>query len=192
MTAGRATARDAYLASMTSSDELATRRAAERSGIPDDDPMWLLLAEVRRACVEVNQCTRAAQQAASDAAARIESATAPQSRVSLDDGYVARIAATAGAKIAADERVVAAVASAVRGVEGDATRALRTVETSLRDLMRRRAATPFASLVFAFALGVASACAAVWGGYHTGIGYGQDLGYRTGFHDARIYDRSHQ
>jgi hypothetical protein len=189
----RQTPREAYLASLSSTDELAARRAAEKSGVPDDDPMWLLLAEVRRACSEVNQCTLALQQVAFDAAQRIEqSASCNDRTAAFEDAHIAQLASAAGAGIAKDPRVASAVASAVGQVEADATRALRIAEISIRDLTRRRSATPLASLIFALALGVTSCWAAIWSGYHTGVAYGRDLGYRAGFHDARLYDRSHQ
>ncbi len=154
----RLTPREAYLASLPSTDELATRRAADKSGIPDDDPMWLLLAEVRRACSAANQCTLALQQAVSDAAQRIERVASRDARSpAFDNAYITHIAGATGASIAKDAQVTNAVASAIRQIEADATRALRTTETSIRELMRRRSATPIASLTFAFALGVTSA-----------------------------------
>lgn len=192
-TAARQTARDVYLASLSPTDELAARRAAEKSGLPDDDPMWLLLTEVRRARNEVEQCTLRLQQVAANAAQRIEQAASRNNRApAFGEGHIAQLASTAGASIAKDPQVASAVASAVHQLETEATRALRTTETSIRELTRRRSATPLASLIFAFALGVTSCCAAIWSGYHTGVAYGQDLGYRAGFHDARLYDRSHQ
>jgi len=189
----RLTPREVYLASLSSTNELAARRAAEKSGVPDDDPLWLLLTEVRRACSDVQQCTLALQQAAASAAQRIEQATSRDSRSPvLADAHIAQLAGAAGASIAKDPQLASAVASAVRQVEADATRALRSAETSIRELTRRRSATPLASLSFAFALGVTSCCAAVWGSYHNGIVYGQYLGYNAGFHAARVFDRSHQ
>ena len=185
------TARELYLASLAPEDELAARRAAEKTGIPENDPTWLLLSEVRRASQEANRCTTELKQAASDAALRIERITPNLQRVASDDALVSRIAGDVGAKLADNDRVAEAIASGVRRVEHEATRAMRVLETSIRDFMRRRAATPAASMIFAFALGVISSCLSIWGTYHVAIGYGQDLGYRSGFHDARLYDRSH-
>jgi hypothetical protein len=187
------TAREQYLASLSSAEELSTRRAAEISGVPSDDPMWLLMLEVRRACNDMNESISLLRQAASDAAQRIERAASSDGKPpALEDSHITHIASTAGASVAKNPQVTLAVASAIRQIESDASRALRCAETSIRELTRRRSATPFASLMFAFALGVTSCCAAVWGGYHIGFAYGQDLGYRAGFHYARIYDRSHQ
>lgn len=190
--AARPTPRDAYLAALSSNDELAARRVAEKAGVPDDDPMWLLLLEVERACSVVNECTLAVKAIASDAARRIEQAASRVGAPTFGDADVTHIAAAAGKAIASDAQVANAVASAIREVEADAVRALRTTEMTIRELMRRRSATPLASLIFAFALGLTSCCAAVWGSYHTGVVHGQELGYRAAFNDARLYDRTHQ
>ena len=187
------TARNLYLASLSAEDELITRRLAETSGIPENDPTWLLLSEVRRSCREATRCTTALSQAASDAASRIalvgtRNVNSPES----DDRLAMRIATAVGDRLSQNEHVANAIATAVRRVEDDAIRAMRSIETGLRDFMRRRAAAPAASLAFAFALGLASCCAAIWQTYHIGLSYGQDLGYRAGFNDARIYDRNHR
>lgn len=186
-----ATARELYFASLAPEDELAARRAAEKTGIPENDPTWLLLSEVRRASQEANRCTADLKLAVSDAVSRIERAGANAHPPASDDALASRIANTAGSELAQSDRVAEAVASGIRRVEHDAIRAMRTLETSIRDFMRRRAAAPAASMIFAFSLGVVSGCLSIWGTYHVAIGYGQDLGYRVGFHDARLYDRSH-
>lgn len=183
------TARELYLASLSGDDELAARRTAERAGIPDDDPIWLLLLEVRRATYETNRCTAALKQVVSDAAKRIEQSGSNTS--ALNDAAVVQFANAAGTKVAQDDRVVHAVAGAVRTIEADAVRTIHSLESSIRDFVRQRIATPTASLLFAFLLGIASACLTIWGTYHVAVGYGEDIGYRGGFHDARIYDRSH-
>lgn len=185
------TARELYLASLAPEEELAARRVAERSGIPDNDPTWLLLSEVRRSCAEANRCMTALKQASSDAASRIERAGGNARLPMSDDALATRIAAVAGTKLAENEGAADAIASGVRRVEAAAVRAMRTLEVSIRDFMRRRAGAPAASLIFALALGVASACLSIWGTYHVAVSYGEDLGYRAGFHDARVYDRSH-
>jgi hypothetical protein len=185
-----ATAREVYLASLAPEDELTARRAAEKAGIPEDDPTWLLLSEVRRAAQETNRCTADLTLAVAEAVSRIELASEDRHPLVSDDA-LSRIANTAGTKLADNDRVAEAVAGGVRRVEHDAIRAMRTLETSIRDFMRRRAAAPAASMIFAFSLGVVSSGLSIWGTYHVAIGYGQDFGYRAGFHDARIYDRSH-
>ncbi len=183
------TARELYLASLSPDEELAARRAAERAGIPDNDPTWLLLLEVRRATRETNRCTEALKQVVSDAVTRIGRTVTDSS--TLSDAVSIQFANAAGARLAENDRLVNAVAAAVRGVEANATRAMHVLETSIRDFMRRRVVAPAASVLFAFSLGAVSAYLSIWGTYHVAIGYGQDLGYRAGFHDARVYDRSH-
>ena len=186
------TARDLYLASLSPEEELAARRVAEKSGIPDNDPTWLLLSEVRSACREATRCTNELKGAVADAASRIECAGTHDARTALDDeALTAGIASTAGAKLAENEQIVGAIASGIRRVENDASRAMRTLEGSIRDFMRRRVSAPAASLVFAFALGIASACLSIWGTYHIAVGYGEGLGYRAGFNDGRVYERNH-
>lgn len=188
-----ATARELYLASLAPEDELAARRAAEKAGIPENDPTWLLLSEVRRASQETNRCTAELKLTASEAAARIERAGASDGiSQATDDALARRIVIATATQVANNEHVGSAIASAVSRVEADATRAMRTLEMSIRDFMRRRAAAPVASIIFAFALGIASGCLSIWGTYHVAVGYGQDQGYRAGFNDARIYDRSHR
>ena len=189
------TARGAYLASLSSDDELTARRTAEKSGIPDDDPTWLLLGEVRRASLEVSSCTDAIRTAASDAASRIEQTaqSTDQRLLGGNETLIAAIAGAVAAKVVEHDRVVDAIVTAARRVEQDAVRAVRALEVAIREAMRRRAAAPAASLAFAFALGIASACLSLWVTYHAALGYGESLGYRAGFHDARVYDaRSHR
>jgi hypothetical protein len=188
-----ANARERYLSSLSPEDELVARRSAEETGIPENDPTWLLLSEVRRACQEANRCTAELKLTASEAAARIVRASASDTvSKTKDDALAERTAIAIGAQVAKNERVTEAVANAIREIERDAVRAMRGLETAIRDFMRRRAAAPAASMIFAFSLGVVSGCLSIWGTYHVAISYGQDLGYRAGFHDARLYDRSHQ
>jgi len=78
-----------------------------------------------------------------------------------------------------DERVVAALTSAIKNTREAAMHAIRSLEVALHDVARRRAAAPFASLMFAFALGLTACCAVIWSAYHAGTGYGYDLGYRA-------------
>jgi hypothetical protein len=188
----RTTARERYLASLSPEEELVARRAAEETGIPENDPTWLLLSEVRRACQETARCTAELKITASEAAARIVRASASDVvSKAKDDALADRAAVAIATQVAKNEHVNKAIAESVRGVEQDAIRAMRALETSIRDFMRRRAAAPAASMIFAFSLGVVSSCISIWGTYHIAISYGQDLGYRAGFHDARLYDRSH-
>jgi hypothetical protein len=186
-------ARNLYLASLSPEDELVARRLAEISGIPENDPTWLLLSEVRRACQEAARCTMALTQATSEAASRIALAgTRSTTSIENDEALALRIATAAGDRLSQNAQVADVIATAVRHIEGDAIRAMRTVETGIRDFMRRRAAAPAASLIFAFALGLASCSVAIWQTYHVGLAYGQELGYRAGFNDGRIYDRNHR
>jgi hypothetical protein len=186
-------ARNLYLASLSPEDELVTRRLAETSGIPENDPTWLLLSEVRRSCREATRCTAALSQAASDAASRIALVGTRNVNSPESDGRLAmRIATVTGERLSQNDQVASAIAKAIRHVEDDAARAIRSLETGLRDFMRRRGSAPAASLAFAFALGLASCCAAIWQTYHIGFSYGQNLGYRAGFNDAHIYDRNHR
>ncbi len=184
-----ASAREVYLASLRPEEELAARRAAEKAGIPDTDPFWLLLIEVQRACREASRCTTELTRVVADAVARIEGAGS--SGPACDDAFVSQIAPAVATALAQDDRVIEAVTTAVGAVEEDGLRAMRTLESAIRDFVRRRAAAPAASLVFAFSLGVASSGLGLWGTYHVALAYGQDLGYRAGFNDARTYDRSH-
>lgn len=184
------TARELYLASLLPNDELAARRVAEKTGIPDNDPTWLLMFEVRRAAYETSRCTVALRQAASDAAKRIEQSGT--SALVLNDVAVAHLANAAGAKVAEDDRVINALSTAVHGIETDARRAIHALESSTRDFVRQRIVTPAASLLFALLLGIAAAYLAILGVYHLAFRYGEELGYTAGFHYARIYDRSHR
>lgn len=183
-----ATPRERYFASLAPEEELTARRSAERTGIPDDDPTWLLLSEVRRASWEANRCTGELKQTASDAAARIERASCTPSLVDTD-AVMARVASAAGAHLAADDRIRDAIAGALEHLEAGAMRAIQALETATRDFARSRAAAPMASLVFAFALGAATCCITIWETYHVAYDYGDRVGYRDGFHNAHVYDQ---
>lgn len=161
-------ARDLYLASLDSNVELSARRLAEQSGIPDNDPMWLLLHEMQRAMRE----------AASGANA-----------VLANDAFADRVSSEIGIKVSNDERVLAALTAAIKNTREAALHAIRSLEVALHDVARRRAAAPFASLMFAFALGLTACCAAIWSAYHVGTGYGYDLGYRAGYNYGIINER---
>jgi len=165
------TARDAYLASLDSTTELSVRRLAEKSSLPDNDPMWLLLHEVQRS---LREATTAANAALSN------------------EPFAQRLSLAISASITADERIVDGLTSAIRSTQDASVRAIRSLESALRDFARRRAAAPFASIAFAFALAITASFAAIWSTYHVAVSYGQDLGYRSGFNDGIIYGRSHR
>jgi hypothetical protein len=140
----RQTARDLYLSSLSPDDELAARRAAERTGIPDDDPTWLLLLEVQRAAYETNRGTAALKQVVSDAATRIEQSST--GTLALNDAAISQFANAAGLKLAEDDRVIGTLSAAIQNVETSATRSLHALETSIRDFMRRRVVAPAAGI----------------------------------------------
>jgi hypothetical protein len=164
-------ARDVYLTSLDSASELAARRLAEKSGIPDSDPMWLLLREVQRSFRETAINTNEAL---------------------ASEPFAQRLSSTVGASIANDERVLDALTGAIRATQDASLRAIRSLELAIRDFTRRRAAAPFASIAFAVALAMTVTCAAIWTTYYVAIGYGRDLGYRAGFNDGMTYGRSHR
>jgi len=119
--------------------ELSARRLAEQSGIPsDNDPMWLLLHEMQRAMRE---------------------AAGGVNTVLANDAFADRVSSAIGINVANDERVVAALTSAIKNTREAAMHAIRSLEVALHDVARRRAAAPFASLMFAFALGLTACCA---------------------------------
>jgi len=185
-------ARELYLNSLGSEDELSARRAAEKAGIPDDDPTWILLHEVRRACQEATRCTTTLRDAASEAATRIEVASSGKLADVDVERLALQIASDAGTQIASDDRIVGALTEGVRRVEYEAARHIRALEVAIRDFLRHRAAAPLASLAFAFALGAALCYASVWGAYHFGFNYGETIGYSVGWHAARVYDKEHR
>ena len=164
-------ARDAYLASLDPDTELSARRIAEKSGIPDNDPMWLLLYELQRSLRE---------------------ATAGANAVLSNEPFAQRLSAAVGARIAGDERIVDALTAAIHTTQDGSMRAIRSLENSIRDFARRRALAPLASLAFALALAIIISFAAIWSTYHIAVSYGHDLGYRSGFDDGITYERSHR
>ena len=161
-------ARELYLASLDSNVELSARRLAEQSGIPDNDPMWLLLHEMQRAMRE---------------------AAGGVNAVLANDAFADRVSSAIGINVANDERVVAALTAAIKNTREAAMHAIRSLEVALHDVARRRAAAPFASLMFAFTLGLTACCAVIWSAYHAGTDYGYDLGYRAGYNDGFINER---
>jgi len=164
-------ARDFYLASLDAKGELSARRLAELSHIPDDDPVWMMLHELQRSAREIT----------SDASAAL-----------ANDAFSQRLSTAIGINVARDERIVTALTAAINGTHEAATGAIRSLEDSLRDVARRRAAAPFASLAFAFAIGLSVCCALLWSAYHAGASYGYDLGYSAGYHDGVLYERNHR
>jgi hypothetical protein len=186
-----ATARDLYLGSLSPEDELIARRIAEKSGIPGNDPTWLLLTEVQRACREATRCTDGLTSVAKEAVARIERA----SQISIDqpsqiEAIGIGIAHAVGSRLADDEHLLRAMTEGIRRVEADAVRVIRSLETAARDLIARRSAVPVASILFAFCLGLAAATFGIWQAYRVALAYGEHIGYDAGFARAQAYDRS--
>ena len=162
-------ARDVYLASLDARSELNARRLAELSHIPGDDPMWLLMHEMQHSVREVINGANTAL---------------------ANEPFAQRLATSVAASIAHDERIATVLTTAIERTHEAATRSICSLEDALRDVARRRAAAPFASLAFAFALGLTVCCAIIWGAYHAGSDYGYDLGYRAGYHDGILYERN--
>lgn len=164
-------ARDIYLTSLNPTSELSARRLAERSGIPDNDPMWLLLHELHRSLHE----------SASSANAALAS-----------EPFAARLSAAVSVAVTEDERIADALTTAIRTAENASLHAIRSLESGIRDFARKRAVAPFASIAFAFALAITVSVVAIWSAYHIGAGYGQTIGYRSGFNDGVSYERNHR
>jgi hypothetical protein len=163
--------RDAYLASLDPATELTARRLAEKSGIPDNDPLWLLLHELKRSLLEVTSSANAALS---------------------NEPFAQRLSAAISASVTNDERVTDALTTAIRTMQDASLRAIRSLEGAVRGFARRHAAAPFASIAFAFALAITVSFAAIWSTYHVAVSYGRDLGYRAGFNDGVTYERSHR
>jgi len=161
------TARDIYLASLDPKAELSARRLAERSRIPDDDPMWLLLHEMQQSARELTRGANAAL---------------------TNESFAERLSSAVAVSVANDQRVIAAVADGVTNVHGASVRAIRSLESELRDVARKRAFAPISSLVFAFVLALVIGFAAIWASYSVGAGYGYDAGHRDGI----VYERNHK
>ena len=166
-----ASARDLYLASLDPNTELSARRLAERSGLPDNDPIWLLLHEVHRS---------------------ISDATGSAKAALANEPFAARLSAAVGAAVTGDDRIIDALTGAIRSTQDASLRSIRSLESAIRDFTRKRAAAPFASIAFAFALAITASIAAIWSTYHIAVDYGQDLGYRAGFNAGVTYERSHR
>ncbi|MDE2482036.1 MAG: hypothetical protein KGN02_07590 [bacterium] len=164
-------ARDIYLASLDPATELTARRLAERSGIPDNDPLWLLLHDVHRSLHDLTSSANGAL---------------------ANEPFAARLSAAVGAAMTDDQRIVDALTTAIQTTQNASLRAIRSLESELKAFARKRAVAPFASIAFAFALAITVSIVTVWSAYHIGVGYGQDLGYRSGFHDGILYERSHK
>ena len=158
-----ASARDLYLASLDATSELNVRRLAEMSRVPGDDPMWLIMYELQRSAREITSGAGAAL---------------------ANDAFAQRLSNAIGSNVAQNVGVLAALTAAVDSTRDAATRAIRSLEVSLRDVARRRAAAPFASLAFAFALGLTVCSTLIWGAFHVGMDYGYTIGYLSGYHDG--------
>jgi hypothetical protein len=162
-------ARDLYLSSLDARSELNARRLAELSHIPADDPMWLLMHETQRS---------------------VREAIGGANAVLANEAFAQRLSTTVAGSICRDERVIASLTGSVEHIHNAASRAIRSLETALHEMARRRAAAPFASLAFAFALGLIVCSAVVWAAFRVGADHGYDVGYRVGYHDGVIYDRT--
>lgn len=164
-----ATARDIYLASLDSKAELSARRLAERSRIPDDDPMWLLLHEMQQSMREITRGANAAL---------------------ANELFAQRLTTAVANSVANDDRVVGAIAAGISAIQDSSIRAIRSLESEVRNVARKRAIAPISSLVFALALSIVVGFACIWASYNAGTGYGYDLGYRSGYHDATLSERN--
>ena len=94
--------------------------------------MWMMLHELQRSSREITSGANAAL---------------------ANDAFAQRLSTAIATNVARDERVVAALTAAINNTHEAASRAIRSLEAALRDVARRRAAAPFASLAFAFSLG---------------------------------------
>jgi hypothetical protein len=166
-----ATARDIYLASLDSKAELNARRLAERSRVPDDDPTWMLLYEIQQSTRELTRGANAAL---------------------TNDAFAERLSSTVASSIINDQRIIAAVADSVSGIHDASVRAIRSLESEVREVARKRAIAPISSLLFALALALIVGFAALWASYNAGSGYGFDTGYSAGYHDRILYERNHK
>jgi hypothetical protein len=164
-------ARAIYLSSLDAGSELKARRLAELSHIPDDDPMWLLIHETQRSVREVINGANTAL---------------------TSEPFAQRLSVAVATSIVRDERIVTALTTAVERTHDAATRSIRSLEAALHEVARRRAAAPFASLAFAFALGLAVCGALIWFAYHAGSDHGYDFGYRAGYYAGILYQRNHR
>jgi hypothetical protein len=163
------TARDLYLGSLDPNAELNARRLAERSRIPDDDPMWLLLHEMQQSMREVTRGAHAAL---------------------ANELFAQRLTTAVATTVVNDERIIGAVAAGINAIQDSSIRAIRSLESEVRNLTRKRAIAPISSLVFALALSLVVGFASIWASYNVGTGYGYDLGYRSGYHDGILYERN--
>ena len=164
-------ARDIYMASLDSTHELSARRLAERSGIPDNDPMWLLLHELHRSLHESTTSANAAL---------------------ASEPFAARLSVAVGLAISEDVRFANALTVAIRTAEDASLRSIRSLALGIKDFLRKRAVAPFASIAFAFALAITVTVVAIWSAYHLGASYGADAGYRSGFKAGVSYERNHR
>ncbi|MDH2909528.1 MAG: hypothetical protein PXZ07_05355 [Candidatus Eremiobacteraeota bacterium] len=165
------TARDIYLASLDPKAELNARRLAERSHIPDDDPMWLLLHEMQQSTRELTRGANAAL---------------------TNDAFAERLSSAVASGITNNQRIIGALAAGITGIHDGSVRAIRSLESEVREVARKRAIAPISSLVFALALALVAGFASIWASYNVGSGFGFDSGYSAGYHDRVIYERNHK
>ena len=161
--------RDLYLNSLDPSTELNARRIAERSRIPDDDPMWLMLHEMHQSVREL---------------------TTGSSNALANDAFSERLANSVATSVLGNERIVSAIAVGIASVHDTSIAAIRTLERDAHQVARRRSLAPVSSLIFAMSLTLVAGFAAIWSSYTIGSGYGYDLGYRAGYHDGMLYERN--
>lgn len=114
-----------YLASLDAKAELNARRLAERSRIPDDDPTWLLLHEMQQATRELTRGANAAL---------------------TNDAFAERLSSTIASSIVNDQRIIATVANGITGIHDTSARAIRSLESEVREVARKRAIAPVSSL----------------------------------------------
>lgn len=175
-------AREVYFSSLPAADELAARRSAENSGIPPDDPTWLLLLEIQRSARTAELRTHALEEAVADAAARIESATRSGALGSVSDSAAfERIAIEIGNGAARNDRIAEAVANAVGVVQAGAVSSLRELESRIRDFVQKRSRAPISSVVFAVLFGIVIGLGAIWAISRIAFSYGEAVGYGIGY-----------
>lgn len=131
--------------------------------------MWLLLYEMQQSVREFTHGTNI---------------------VLTNDAFADRLSAAVGSSVAKDQRVLGAIAAGITGIHDASVRAIRSLESELRNVARNRAFAPVSSLIFSIALALVAGFSAIWASYNAGSGYGYDLGYRSGYHDGIVYERN--
>jgi len=161
-------ARDIYLSSLDSDAELNARRIAERANIPDDDAMWLMMHGLQQSSREITRGANAAL---------------------TNEPFAQRLTAAVATSMVNDERIYAAYTSSIASIQDSSVRAIRSLESEVRDFARKRAFAPISSLIFSMAMAFVVGFTAIWATYNVASGYGYDLGYRSGYHYGIIHER---